>query len=478
MSISVFLYEFDIKNGPKLVKSIVDHEFSKEQLLLMSQNSFPESISSKKNENTLFFTFTIPNTSFFCFSLYITTINISHPRGHTQNTFIIVTDLPYYTPFYHFLLSSLSLTENSSPMTLYDILIISGDFLKKWVKQLISSEEKRIDLPMFVSSLPVAEPLKESDLFEDIPIYLINNAFLDIDVCSALEVCDLIKAGRTIDILRLWEISLFHENLIVFGANASFSSNAVLAISSFSYPIPNKNKIIPFISFTDSRLMPQNIKTLSSNSIIGISNPLIIEKLNESGNIFPNIFNIGFSKDLHHSSIEYENGLVNQRPKKWDYISRQENVTSKMIRKYLYENTIKVIKSIQKAFFNLCKTNPYEASCGNFDIDSLANILFLNEIDISNDNYEIFAQKLMKTKFIINICSHLCKDKAMENYLIQFPISQVCNTLNETDKIELYGKINQFKKKCGNSESIHQIIEKHLMAIKISISPNLAFSSS
>ena len=288
MSISVFLFEFDVKSGPKLLESVVDHEFPDDQLSIISQNSFPESVSSKNNEKALFFTFTVPGTSFFCFSLYITTIDISHPRGYKQNTFIIVTDLPYYTPFYHFLLSSLSLTENGS-MNLNDILILFGDFLKKWVKQLTSSEEKRIDLPMFVSSLPVAEPLKESDFFEEIPIYLINNAFLDVDICSALEVHDLMKNGKTIDILRLWEIALFHENLIVFGANASFASNAVLAISSLSYPIPVKDKIIPFISFTDSRLMPENINSIPSNSIIGISNPLIIERLN-----YENIYFIGF----------------------------------------------------------------------------------------------------------------------------------------------------------------------------------------
>ena len=149
-----------------------------------------------------------------------------------------------------------------------------------------------------------------------------------------------------------------------------------------------------------------------------------------------------------------------------------------MIRKHLYENTIKVIRAIQKAFFNLCQSNPYEAACGNFEIDSIANIMFMNEVEISNDDYEQFAQKLVKTKFIINICNHLCKDKKMENYIQQFPISQVCNTLNETDKIELYEKINQFRKKCNNSETMLQTLEKHLMVIKISISPNLAFSSS
>lgn len=474
MSISVFLFEFDVKSGPKLINSITDHNFTEDQLSIISQNSFPESISSKSNEKTLFFTFTIPGTSLFCFSLYITTVDVTHPRGHKQNTFIIATDLPYYTPFYHFLLSSLSLTENTSnPMDLNDVLILFGDFLKKWIKQLTSSEEKRIDLPMFVSSLPVAEPLKESDLFEDIPIYLINNAFLDIDICSALEVHDLMINGKTIDILRLWEISLFHENLLVFGSNASFASNAALAISSLSYPITVKDKIIPFISFTDSRLLPENISSIPSNSIIGISNPLIIEKLN-----YDDIFNVGFSKDFTGSSLEYENGLINQRQKRWSFLYSCENITSKMIRKHLYENTIKVIRAIQKAFFNLCQSNPYEAACGNFEIDSIANIMFMNEVEISNDDYEQFAQKLVKTKFIINICNHLCKDKKMENYIQQFPISQVCNTLNETDKIELYEKINQFRKKCNNSETMLQTLEKHLMVIKISISPNLAFSSS
>lgn len=472
MSISVFLFEFDIKSGPKLLGSVVDHEFPEEQLSIISQNSFPESVSSKSNEKALFFTFTVPNTSFFCFSLFITIADNSHARGYKQNTFIIVTDLPYYTPFYHFLLSSLSLIENDS-MNFNDILLLFGDFLKKWAKQLSSSEEKRIDLPMFVSSLPVAEPLKESDLFEDIQIYLINNAFLDIDICSALEVHDLMKNGKTIDILRLWEISLLRENLIVFGANASFASNAVLAISSLSYPIPIKNKFIPFISFTDSRLMSTNISSIASNCIIGISNPLIIERLN-----YDNIFNIGFSKGNINSSFDYKNGLVNQRLKKWSFLTNQENITSKIIRKHLYENTIKVIKAIQKAFFNLCQTNPYEAACGNFDVDSIANIMFTNEVEISNDDYEQFAQKLVKTKLLFNICDHLCKDKKMENYLIQFPISQICNTLNEMDKIELYDKIDRFRKKCNNSDSILKIIEKHLMAIKVSISPNLAFSSS
>ncbi|OHS97474.1 hypothetical protein TRFO_36338 [Tritrichomonas foetus] len=468
MSVSVFLFEFDIKSGPLLLGSITDHDFTDDHLRVLTQSAFPESTISNINEKMIFFTFTLQNPTLFCFSLYIRTSNPNLPRFHQQDTFIIVTDLPYYTPFYHFLMSSMSLIDSES-MTFKDILEIFGDFAKKWVKQLPA---KRVDLPMFVSSLPVAAPAKATDFFEEIGIYLISDTFMDIDICSALGVHTLMKLGKTKDILKLWEISLLGEDLVVFGANANFASNAVLAITSLSFPIIERSKdaIFPYVSFTDSRnhdksfLQSLKTKTASNMKIIGISNPMLIDLYG-----LTYVFNIGFAGQ---NSSSYEEGLLNSRSGKWNFLSNVENVTSKIIRKQLYENTVKVINVIKNAFFDLCELNPYEAINGNLDIDAIAAFLYEYDVDIVMD-YDEFAQKLIYTKFSKRICTKLSKDPKMEKLLAQFPIIQHCQKLDENNKIELYAQIDDYKKIVSDNEKLLSIVEKHQLAVKLSITPDL-----
>lgn len=466
MSNSTFLYEFDIQAGPILLDSIKRYEFTPEQLCTLGQNAFPESAITTK-EQSLFYTFTIPNSPFFCFSIYVINVNPKFPRGHKLFTYIVVTDLPYYTPMHHLLMSSLALYEEKSfedlEATRKEILMLIDNFLQKWINQLSSSTDKRIDLPTFISSIPVAEVTKVTDFFEEKSVYFLNKNFLDIDLCSTLDIHNSMKNGKTMDILKLWEISLLNENLIVYGSNASYASSAVLAISSLSYPITNKERIIPFISFTDTRLKAENIDSFQTNSIVGISHPLIIDRLK-----YDNVYKIGFGDPN-------DNGLLNFPPRKWDFLIAQDNITSKGIRKYLYENTMKVLKTIQKVFFYMCQTNPYEAASANLNPDLLLENLYEIGVDIV-DSYEIFTHKLIRTRFIRNVCDKLCKDKSMENYLKMFPVSQICNCYQETQKIDLYEKINQFKKKCHQTDSIIKLIEQHLLAVKLSISPNLAFT--
>ena len=493
MTVSIFLFEFEIKKGPIIVNSITNMDFSEDQINVLRQNSFPESAISNLKTNHMFFTFTLHDPMLFCFSLYVKSYDPSLPRFHQQNTFILVTDLPYYTPFFHFLMSSIPLIENSpknainksSPskeetLHLIDILNLFGDFSKKWINQLKQTTTK-FDLPSFVSSIPISKPKNQTDFFEEIPVYFINNMFLDIDLCSALGVHYLVKQGQSKDILRLWELSLLSEKLNVFGANANYSSNAALAIYSLSYPIKNECSLFPFISLTDSRVS-KIIQNNYDKIIVGISNPVLIDNLN-----FENVFDIGFSDITEQgmtskiwsyiipqsASHQYIDGIRFSNYGKWDFFADNKVITSKMIRLRLYKNTIKLIQVIKKVFYESCNMNPYDSLNGIIDKRILASYLYESDVEIAS-NYDTFAQRLIERGVFQRVCHKICKtDNQFEIILRNFPISQFCANLNEAEKIDLYSKIDSLKKNFIGHENVLKLFDDHLLAIKLLISPDL-----
>lgn len=446
-TMNLFLYEFDVSVGPKLIKSVLCKEYSKEIQKSITCAAFPES-AIQMQSNSALYTFKI-GTEFF-YTLFMRREDPKQPRGHRQNSFIIATERPYYTPFMHFLASSVSM-DALDAVELFDLI---HEFLKKWVDKIPTEPLDCIDLPMFVGSLPVSYPRAERDVFNEGSYYVVNDCFVDIDLCQALEIHELKKYGRTGDILALWEAAVLGESVFVIGSSASSASNAALSIGSLAYPIQH-DRVVPYISPTDERFETLLLRP----GIVGVANPVTARYRDR----FEYTLTVGFGND--------KVGL-NRAKCKWEFLSGLQHVTSKTVRRELYTNMLRVKAAIARCFRITASRDPYAACAGSLSAEDLEECLVEENVSLCRPPFD-FARKLLRSKLLVSECHNWTKDEALVDVVRKLSICRMCAKMDENEKVQLYANIETFRKYCSQTQDMLALLDNHLSCVKLSLCPEL-----
>lgn len=449
MAASLFFFEFDVAVGPQLARSVTVREFSSSEMESMRCCAFPETLRAAPK--ALFFTFKIGDD--FCYTLYLTQADPEKPRGHVQTSFVIATKLPYYTPFMHFLLSAASI-DAGEPRDVFDLV---GEFLKKWIDKIPSQPKETIELPMLVGSLSVTCPSSERDVFNEVNTYIVNDGFADIDMCQTLEVANLVRIGRTGDILTLWEASVAGESVLVMGRNAHVASGAALTIASLRYPQKPDVHVLPYVPVTD----PRFVQSMTGNSIVGLVNPLGLEYAGK----FKHVLHVGFAEE--------KAGLSESRTI-WDFLSNFGHITSKQIRRQLYINTLKLTRAIEKCFKLHCPVDPYGACAGSLGVDELESC-FVEENLVTARGTREFSAAMLRSEMLLRICHECTSDPELISVIRRFSVCRLCSQLGDDDKVQLYSNIQDFKKYCVQSREMLELVDNHAQAVKLSLCPDLVF---
>ena len=445
---ALFFFEFDVTVGPQLVKSITQREYSEEEMSSLRFSAFPETLGPPPK--SLFFTYKVSKE--FCYCLYITRADPEKPRGHVQNSLVIATEAPYFTPFMHFLLSAASIDAGDASVV-FDLV---SEFLKKWIDKLPSVPRESMDIPMLVGSLPVTCPASERDVLNDGATYILNECFADIDLCQTLEVQKLLKQGTTGDILSLWEAAVSDESVLVMGRNAGMVSGAVLTIASLAYPQKPIETMFPYISATD----PRFARLMMGRALVGVVNPIGAEYASN----FKHVFNVGFE----------EIGLAQSRGT-WRFLTGFNHITSKIIRRQLYTNTMKVIACIKQCFTSHCPIDPYGSCAGCLDAAELADAFTEAGVETMRSAYD-FASAVLKGSLCIQTCRQCTADPAMISVIRRFSVCRLCSQLNDDDKVQLYSNIQDFKKYCVQTREMLELVDNHGQAVKLALCPDLVFT--
>lgn len=448
----VFLVEFDVKSGPQIKKSLGESNLSEEEEISLKFCSLPES-ATRGNENPLFFVFKVSDR--FCYALYNLFPDNQSPRGHKQFSYVIMTSNKYYTPYLQFLLSTKALKQ-MNPLDVVDLIF---DFLSKWDKVIPKVSQGKVELPTFIGSFPVSKMNKKTELFDDLDRYLFNDSFLDVDLCQSLCFHSLRKTSRTGDILSLWEASVLDESVLVYGSSASNASNASLVIGSLRFPGKLRENLFPYLSISDP-----NFRKSKSSSIVGVSNPIVLNNSTK----FKHIFKVGFEEE--------ENGLGGGKFS-WEHLEQFDNINSKTIRKILCVNTFHAMKAIKHEFILVLNENPYFALNSKLNAERIEIFLFEENVQMMRSSID-FSKQLLQSSFTKEYCLKLCKNDLVIQSLQKFNISNYCSTFEETKIIDFYSLINEtiklFNENENGNEVIISIMRTHLNDLKILLSPDLA----
>ena len=124
------------------------------------------------------------------------------------------------------------------------------------------------------------------------------------------------------------------------GCNAGVSG-AVLTIAFLAYPQKPTEAMFPYVSATD----PRFARLMMGRALVGVVNPIGAEYAPN----FKHVLNAGFE----------EIGLAQSRGA-WRFLTGFNHITSKIIRRQLYTNTMKVVACIKQCFTSHCPIDPID----------------------------------------------------------------------------------------------------------------------
>ncbi|EAX91087.1 hypothetical protein TVAG_175210 [Trichomonas vaginalis G3] len=457
---SAFLLEFDSVYGPKVIGSVGKNKFSENEMISLQCCSFPDTVIQSDQESTLFI-FKISKS--FCYAMYVSRPDSTAPRGHKQNTLVIASELPYIYPFTRLLQSSLVLGSITT-----DILTFIEDFLTKWFGNFPLKPDEVIELPMFDGSMPISYTHNQQQLISFYggvgwtplsKIYYLNDNFLGFDLTTAFSLQSLLVHGRSIDILKLWEVAILNESLLVYGSTPTIASSCVLALESLIFPELPSDSILPFISVSDTRFQNIKSKENTKNLIIGVSNPIAMTK----SHFFDHIFSVGF----HDES----NGFGDQK-QQWNFIKECKRNIQEELRQFFYFNTLKLTDAITQALDSIRSFDPYAEFLGQIDDSILESQIKLKTVQISFKS-STFAKKLLRSSFLSRIWKRYCTIENLISTLEKYDISKLCNKKSEHELVDILSNVMEVKQRCESNSSILKFINRDYEIIKTYLASDL-----
>ena len=458
---SIYLLEFDAIVGPKIVCWVGEDVFDDGEKNLLQSDAFPDTAIQQDQESTIFL-FKIKKK--FCFSMFTTRPDSSAPRGHKQHTFVIASDYPYIYPFTRLLQSSLVLGDIPPK----DILNFIEDFIIKWFSNFPENVGEIVELPMFDGTLPVTITDNHMQLLSFYggmgwtplsKIYYLNNNFLGFDLFTTLSLQSLITSQRCFDIIKLWEAAIIGETILVYGATPTIASSCCLTIGSFLFPEDPPDAILPFISVTDQRFMQVGNPELFPHVIVGVSNPIALTKSNQ----FAHTFTVGFQSN--------ENGLNDQKMQ-WNFIKECHGDLQIEIRKFLYQNTLRMIDAVTSALNVIRVNNPYAEFLGQFDVYVLEQQI-LAKRPLLFSKPRIVARKIMRSPFLSRIWKRRCTTECLQHELQNFNIAKLCKGKGEHELVDLISTVMEVRHSTHNGTPLEAFIERDIEEIKHYLAPDL-----
>ena len=458
---ATFYLLFDVTSGPS-IQSIVGHvNLSDSDLVSLKSCAFPDTVVQSLTESMLF-VFKI--NRYFCYSIFTSTPDASVSRGHRQFSYVIVTPLPYVYPFSRLLHSSMSLFDVSPD----EVLGLISDFVSKALSSFPTRPGDEKEIPTFDGGLAVAVTDSVGELLDfsggigwspQCRKYLINDCFLGTDIVMSLSLTSLISAGRSGDLLRIWEAAVIDENIMVYGANPTITCSAVLSIESLLFPEKPSQNLFPFISSTDPRFQ-EITKKCPRGTIAGFSNPIALQRDSQ----FDLVFTTGFNN--------LENGLNLPKLSNWTPLSSMKPVNNSDIRHLFYLNTVKVSEAIASCLQRVRETNPYAEFVAQIDANNLA--LHLQEQNVQlNIPVKHFANKLIRSSFFNCIWRRRCTFDSLLKELKQFSIDTLCVGKTEHELIDIYSTVKNVRRKCLGHKNLEEIIDADLTTITLYLSPDI-----
>lgn len=449
---TVTLLEFDPTYGPVVTETIGDLNMTDEEQMSLLRCAFPDSAVQIADQDIVFVFKVGPK---FCYSLFVCRQDPNAVRGHKQYTFVIISTKPYIYLFTRLLHSSRNI--QGSP---HEILTFTMDFLQKWEQSLPLHEEDVIEFPMFDGSLPVSVTGSRQKLLKMnggigwnplCSLYYLNDTFVDFAIEKSLLVGNGIKKE---DVFELWEAVLLGENILVYGADPTITSSAVLCLASLSFPYSYKGSIHPFVSVSDSRFMKLVKDTTLKSAILGISNPIALQYQK----VFKHIFIVGFQSD--------SNGLLKRH-------SVKRNTTH--LRRTLYTDNLMLAKIIHKGLDKLRISNPYAEFSGQISIEDFkqdlidCNIPFINSLDV-------VAKHLVHSPFFVAIWKQRCTRDVLSSILPSFSIENWCDQKTEHELIDQLSLIVEIRKIYGDSVELCAFIDRDYEITKSFLSSDLVLA--
>ena len=464
---------FDTLDGPKIVETDGQLKFSDQELQSIKSCAFPDSLIQNQKEHLLF-VYKVSN--YFCHCIFSTRPDSTAPRGHIQISYVVATSLPYIYPFTRLLESSLQIIS----LPIHEVIGCLVNFLKKWSalsRELDLISEDPHDLPMFDGSLVLRIPNDDQMLLINggigwnplCSIYYLNNYFLDFDLSETLSFKNFCSLHYSQYFLRLWEISILEESLLVVAPSPQSSSSAVLSIASMSFYNSNQStptNIQPFVAVSDKRF-----QTLASNpnkTIIGVSNPIAMRYASN----FDEVFNLTLSFDAPGQKNE-KSPLLHT----YGRFKLIESFSSTELRHFAFENTQKVANAIENSLNHLRGCNPYAHLMGQMPTNILVDSLQASNAYFTS-NINEFAQKLLRSSFYVNIWRKSRMIEAFQDAVQNFEVGKICVGRSEHELVDLYSLIEEVRKMFKGPPFLIKKIKEDLETVAIYLSPDLKLAPS
>lgn len=462
--IATFYLYFDVIKGPQIVKSIGTVPFTEDDLISLKICSFPDTAVQSLTESIIF-VFTI--RKYYCYCIFSTISDQKANRGYRQFSYVIATTLPYFYPFTRILHSAMSIFYY---MDENDILLLISDFVSKSLLNFPKEIGSDNEIPTLDGGLPVALAPSLTELLDftaDIgwsaqcKKYFLNSNFLGIDLINALSINQLIKNGTIGDIFRLWTSAVAGETIMIYGANPRVTSAAALGISSLLFPEPVPTNLYPYASVSDPRFKIITNNKIKPGTIIGFSNPIVLQ----SSLSFDLTFVTGFNNG--------DDGLRISRHSGCPSLSSSKPITNSRIRHFFYKNTLKVTETINTCLQHLREENPYAEFAAKINPNVMADILSEKGVQISSSfTYKEFASKLIHSPFFYNIWHRRCNSSSLLATLKHFSVDSLCEGRTEHELIDIRSMIQFAKDKCTENKCLKEIIDADLTTITLRLSPN------
>jgi hypothetical protein len=375
-----FYLEFDPIDGPKVVRSEGVNgkveELNEAVLASVKCNSFPES-ATKLNDKSHVYSFRAGDM--FAYSYYISIQDKTKVRGYHQYSYAILTENRFY-PIWYRLLMSIDYLKEFTCEAKFELLC---DFGLKILKNLTASNY--FELPLFCGSTPIKTAPETSELIamcsdstNPMSQYLSNSFFIGDSIVEALCIKDLDASGHSADIKKLWESVILEKSIIVLGSTPEATSRAVFAIASLSFSAAFVPNIVPYISITD----PSFNDLLRTNSIIGVSNPIVLAIANDA-----NVFCVGFD----HNS-QYKNGFIKSKKCR----TAKELSTEEIRASFVTENEV-LLNTIDSIIDELYTTSPFASMLGKIDLSIVEKYISLSRLQMYSD-ITYFSAEIPHTK--------------------------------------------------------------------------------
>ena len=463
--IATYYLYFDVTNGPQIVKNIGKVPFTDDDLISLKICSFPDSAIQSLTDSVIL---VFKVQKYYCYCIFSTISDQDASRGYRQFSYVIATKLPYFYPFTRILHSAMSLFYY---MNENDILILISDFVSKSILNFPKEIGSEKEIPTFDGGLPVALAPSLTELLDftaDIgwspkcKKYYLNSNFLGIDLMNSFSIDQLIKNGKFGDILRLWTGAVVGDSIMVYGANPTITSSASLGISSLLFPEPVPTNLYPYASVTDPRFKIITSNEIKPGTIIGFSNPIVLQ----SNLQFDLIFITGFNNS--------EDGLQVSKHTGFSSFTSSRPITNSRIRHFLYKNTIKVTETINACLQKLREENPYAEFAAKIDLNHFAEMLADKSVHIpSSISYKEFAVKLIHSPFFYNIWQRRCNFSTFFTTLKHFSVDSLCAGRTEHELIDIRSLVQFARDKCAEDRNLKEIIEADLTTITLYLSPNV-----